>query len=115
MAVLAHPDDESLGVGGTLAKYASEGGDVFLVTATLGDKGRFRGHRPGDLQHPGSDELAKIRDAGVAGVGVGHLPDVAPDAVRDRRWRRTAGDTAAGLGDNHRHRHERRISCARAS
>jgi LmbE family N-acetylglucosaminyl deacetylase len=34
MAVLAHPDDESLGVGGTLAKYASEGVEVFLVTAT---------------------------------------------------------------------------------
>jgi len=26
MAVLAHPDDESLGVGGILAKYAAEGG-----------------------------------------------------------------------------------------
>ena len=25
MAVLAHPDDESLGMGGTLAKYAAEG------------------------------------------------------------------------------------------
>ena len=45
MAVLAHPDDESLGVGGTLAKYASDGVDVFLLTATRGDGGRFRGHR----------------------------------------------------------------------
>jgi GlcNAc-PI de-N-acetylase len=42
-AVLAHPDDESLGVGGTLAKYASEGVDVFLLTATRGDSGHFRG------------------------------------------------------------------------
>ena len=40
MAVFAHPDDESLGVGGTLAKYASEGADVFLLTATRGDSGR---------------------------------------------------------------------------
>ena len=47
MAVLAHPDDESLGVGGTLAKYASEGVDVFLLTATRGDGGRYRGHRAG--------------------------------------------------------------------
>ena len=39
MAVLAHPDDESLGFGGTLAKYAAEGADVFLVTATRGDAG----------------------------------------------------------------------------
>ena len=36
MAVLAHPDDESLGFGGTLAKYASEGVETFLVTATRG-------------------------------------------------------------------------------
>ena len=63
MAVLAHPDDESLGVGGTLAKYASEGADVFLLTATRGDSGRYRGHRPGDPQHPGSSALAKIREA----------------------------------------------------
>ena len=48
MAVLAHPDDESLGVGGTLAKYASEGVDVFLLTATRGDSGRYRGHRSDD-------------------------------------------------------------------
>jgi LmbE family N-acetylglucosaminyl deacetylase len=63
MAVLAHPDDESLGVGGTLAKYASEGADVFLLTATRGDSGRYRGHRLGDPEHPGSLALADIREA----------------------------------------------------
>lgn len=41
MAVLAHPDDESLGVGGTLAKYGSEGVETYLVTATRGEQGRF--------------------------------------------------------------------------
>jgi LmbE family N-acetylglucosaminyl deacetylase len=63
MAVLAHPDDESLGVGGTLAKYASEGVDVFLLTATRGDSGRFRGYRLDDHQHPGPLALANIREA----------------------------------------------------
>ena len=63
MAVLAHPDDESLGVGGTLAKYASQGIDVFLVTATRGDRGRYRGLALDDPQHPGSSALAKIREA----------------------------------------------------
>jgi LmbE family N-acetylglucosaminyl deacetylase len=63
LAVLAHPDDESLGVGGTLAKYASEGVDVFLLTATRGQSGRYRGHRPDDQQHPGPLALASIREA----------------------------------------------------
>src|SRR5439155_26668309 len=62
MAVLAHPDDESLGVGGTLAKYASEGVEVFLLTATRGDGGRYRGLPPGDRQHPGPAALAAIRE-----------------------------------------------------
>ena len=62
MAVLAHPDDESLGVGGTMAKYASEGVDVSLLTATRGDGGRYRGYPPGDPQHPGSSSLGNIRE-----------------------------------------------------
>jgi LmbE family N-acetylglucosaminyl deacetylase len=62
MAVLAHPDDESLGCGGTLAKYASEGVDVSLLTATRGDGGRHRGHPQGDPRHPGSIALASIRE-----------------------------------------------------
>jgi LmbE family N-acetylglucosaminyl deacetylase len=74
MAVLAHPDDESLGIGGTLAKYASEGSDVYLLTATRGDRGRYGAHRPGDAQHPGSTALAAIRErelrAAAAVLGV---------------------------------------------
>jgi LmbE family N-acetylglucosaminyl deacetylase len=62
MAVLTRPDDESLGVGGTLAKYASEGVEVFLLTATRGDGGRYRGLPPGDPQHPGPVALANIRE-----------------------------------------------------
>ena len=54
MAILAHPDDESLGVGGTLAKYALEGVETFLVTATRGEAGRYRGERDGP-SHPGRD------------------------------------------------------------
>lgn len=62
LAVLAHPDDESLGMGGTLAKYASEGADVFLLTATRGDAGRYRGHPQSDHRHPGPAALATLRE-----------------------------------------------------
>lgn len=62
MAVLAHPDDESLGFGGTLAKYAAEGAEVSLVMATLGQGGRYRGHRQGTPEHPGPDALERMRE-----------------------------------------------------
>ena len=62
MAILAHPDDESLGLGGVLARYAAEGVQTTVLTATLGEGGRFRGEREGPL-HPGPDELARIREA----------------------------------------------------
>jgi LmbE family N-acetylglucosaminyl deacetylase len=77
MAVLAHPDDESLGVGGTLAKYAAEGVETVLVTSTLGQRGRYRGHPPGHELHPGVAALAAIREAelraAAAVLGVGEL------------------------------------------
>ncbi|MGD1995796.1 MAG: PIG-L deacetylase family protein [Anaerolineae bacterium] len=41
MTVVAHPDDEAFGTGGTLTKYAAEGCDVYLVTATRGEAGRI--------------------------------------------------------------------------
>ena len=35
----AHPDDESIGTGATMAGYAAEGVPVTLVTCTLGELG----------------------------------------------------------------------------
>lgn len=34
LAVFAHPDDEAYSIGGSLSRYAAEGCDVHLVTAT---------------------------------------------------------------------------------
>ena len=64
MAVLAHPDDESLGFGGTLAKYAAEGIETFLVTATRGERGRFgdSGEKP-PLEVVGRVREAELREA----------------------------------------------------
>jgi len=77
LAILAHPDDETLGVGPTLAKYAAEGVEVFLLTATRGQSGRFRGIRPDDARHPGPAALAEIREselrAAAAVLGVGEV------------------------------------------
>ena len=39
--VHAHPDDESIGTGATMAKYAAEGAQVTLVTCTLGELGEI--------------------------------------------------------------------------
>lgn len=58
MGILAHPDDESLGMGGAFAKYASEGVDTYLLTATRGERGRF-GTQP---ESPGMGVVGKTRE-----------------------------------------------------
>ena len=59
MAVLAHPDDESLGFGGILAKYAAEDIETSLVTATRGERGWFGDER----EYPGLEALGQRREA----------------------------------------------------
>lgn len=39
--VHAHPDDESIGTGATMARYVAEGAHVTLVTCTLGEEGEI--------------------------------------------------------------------------
>jgi N-acetyl-1-D-myo-inositol-2-amino-2-deoxy-alpha-D-glucopyranoside deacetylase len=57
LAVLAHPDDETFGMGGTLALYAQRGAQVYLVCATRGEVGDV------DPQYmQGFDSIAERRE-----------------------------------------------------
>ena len=60
LAVLAHPDDESFGLGGTLALYAGKGYDTYYVCATRGEAGTV------DPEHlNGFKDTAELRTAGI--------------------------------------------------
>ncbi|MCW2875530.1 N-acetyl-1-D-myo-inositol-2-amino-2-deoxy-alpha-D-glucopyranoside deacetylase [Actinacidiphila oryziradicis] len=52
LLVHAHPDDESIGNGATMAKYAADGALVTLVTCTLGEEGEVI---PPELAHLAAD------------------------------------------------------------
>jgi LmbE family N-acetylglucosaminyl deacetylase len=56
LAVFAHPDDETYGPGGTLAKLAAEGADVHLITLTRGESATM-----GESPLYGPELLADIR------------------------------------------------------
>jgi len=57
LVVLAHPDDESLGMGGTLAKYSAEGIETYCVCASRGERGWFGSEE----QNPGLERLGQLR------------------------------------------------------
>lgn len=59
MGILAHPDDESLGIGGALAKYGAEGVETHVLTATLGQRGRYFDNR----DRPSDGEVGRVREA----------------------------------------------------
>jgi LmbE family N-acetylglucosaminyl deacetylase len=86
MCVLAHPDDESLGTGGTLAKYAAAGVETYLLTATRGERGRFGdgAERP-SAEVVGTTREAELRAAakelGVREVTLLGYPDGALDTM----------------------------------
>jgi LmbE family N-acetylglucosaminyl deacetylase len=86
LAVLAHPDDESLGFGGTLARYAAEGVESYLVTATRGERGRFGSlGKVCDPAEVGRAREAELRAAaavlGIREVSILSYPDGAVDQV----------------------------------
>jgi N-acetyl-1-D-myo-inositol-2-amino-2-deoxy-alpha-D-glucopyranoside deacetylase len=72
--VHAHPDDESIGTGATIAKYAAEGTRVTLVTCTLGELGEIIPPSLAHLAAEREDRLGEYRigelAAACAALGV---------------------------------------------
>ena len=62
LLVHAHPDDETIGNGATMAKYAAEGAHVTLVTCTLGEEGEILVPELAHLAADQDDALGQHRD-----------------------------------------------------
>src|SRR5579863_10287758 len=84
LLVHAHPDDESIGTGATMARYTAQGVAVTLVTCTLGELG--------EIIPPGLAHLAAEREDRLGEYRIGEL-DAACAAlgVRDHRFLGGAG------------------------
>ncbi|MCX4805541.1 N-acetyl-1-D-myo-inositol-2-amino-2-deoxy-alpha-D-glucopyranoside deacetylase [Streptomyces sp. NPDC058682] len=77
--VHAHPDDESINNGVTMAKYAAEGAHVALVTCTLGEEG--------EVIPPGLAHLAADRDDALGEHRIGELAAAMAElGVHDHRF-----------------------------
>jgi N-acetyl-1-D-myo-inositol-2-amino-2-deoxy-alpha-D-glucopyranoside deacetylase len=79
LLVHAHPDDESLGNGATMAKYAAEGAGVTLVTCTRGEEGLVLVPELEHLASHREDRLGAHRESELAAA-------MAALGVRDHRF-----------------------------
>ncbi|WBB79323.1 N-acetyl-1-D-myo-inositol-2-amino-2-deoxy-alpha-D-glucopyranoside deacetylase [Micromonospora sp. WMMD882] len=74
LLVHAHPDDESIGTGSTMARYAATGAHVTLVTCTLGEEGEIHVPELAQLAAAEADQLGGYRltelAAACAALGV---------------------------------------------
>jgi N-acetyl-1-D-myo-inositol-2-amino-2-deoxy-alpha-D-glucopyranoside deacetylase len=121
LLVHAHPDDESINNGATMARYAAEGRGVTLVTCTLGEEGEvlvpslahlaadkddtLGAHRIGELDaamkalgvtdHRILGGAGRFRDSGMAWDETGHAKPA--DEVRDDTFWRADLTEAATL------------------
>lgn len=84
LVVHAHPDDETIGTGATMAKYAAQGVQVTLVTCTLGEEG--------EVLVPDLEHLAAAHDDALGQHRIGELAEaMAILGVNDHRFLGGAG------------------------
>ena len=104
LAVLAHPDDETFGCGGTLAKYASEGVHIALVCATRGEAGEISDSSPATPETLGqvreqelraACDVLGIKDLFILGYRDSGMADT-PDNRNPRAFCRADRDEAVG-------------------
>ena len=99
--VHAHPDDETLTTGGTIAHYAAAGADVHVVTCTLGEEGEIIDERYAHLAVDEADQLGGYRiselTSSLQALGIGEpvflggpgrWRDSGMEGTPPRRWQR---------------------------
>ena len=84
LLVHAHPDDETIGTGATMAKYVAEGRGVTLVTCTAGEMGEILVPELAHLAADREDRLGEHRRGEIADA----MAALAPGEGRriDHRW-----------------------------
>lgn len=82
LLVHAHPDDESITCGATMAKYVNEGAHVTLITCTLGEEG--------EILVPGLAHLAADKEDKLGEHRITELSD-AMQALQVTDWRLLGG------------------------
>lgn len=81
LGIFAHPDDETIAPGGTLAKYAKNGWQVDIVTATRGDAGGDPEVRSKELKEA-ADKLG-VRSLTILDFKDGKLGEMSPGDIED--------------------------------
>lgn len=76
LVLAAHPDDETLGAGATIAKLSSEGKEVKLITFTDGISARGQNLKN---RNKSLDKVSEI--LGISDYSVGNFPDNEMDSV----------------------------------
>jgi N-acetyl-1-D-myo-inositol-2-amino-2-deoxy-alpha-D-glucopyranoside deacetylase len=114
LLVHAHPDDESINNGATMAKYAAEGAHVTLVTCTLGERGEVIPPELGHLNgaalgaHRRGELVAALGELGVTDVrllgGAGRYGDSGMMGLADNDdpagfWQADVDEAAGSLAE----------------
>ena len=85
LVIAAHPDDEVLGCGGTIAKYAQRGTEVHVVIMAEGvtsrDRQRDQGKRAAEIEELGHAAREANRILGVTELRLEAYPDNRMDSV----------------------------------
>src|SRR3954471_9198656 len=84
LLVPAHPDDETINNGATMARYVAEGAQVTLLTCTLGEEGEILVPELAQLAADQADQLGGYRISELAAA-------MAALGVTDTRWLGGAG------------------------
>ena len=80
LVIAAHPDDEVLGVGGTMVKHVSSGDNVYVYIVTDGSSTQYEGNSK--ILEKKKEEAKKANfKLGVKEIIFGNLPDMKLDTI----------------------------------